>query len=322
MRRRIESCAVTDCLLTSAAAMKVSLVIHGGAGIRGDEQVPEALDGVTEAARRGRERLLAGATAMEVVIEAVCALEDNPHFNAGTGSVLTADGTIENDASVMWGADLTAGGVAVLSGFSHPVRVAEAVRVETPHVLLAGEGARRFALRNAFTPIDAGQMITAAQREKWLAETKRLAQSAAAAPPDKLGTVGAVACDAQGHVAAATSTGGLFFKMPGRVGDTPIIGAGTYADDGAGACSCTGKGEAILKASLAKTAVELLRAGRSAQDAATQAIAELGLRTDGEAGLILVTPKGDTGVAFNTVRMSRAVWTAGMPEPVAAIERG
>jgi L-asparaginase / beta-aspartyl-peptidase len=251
------------------------------------------------------------------VLTAVRTLENDPQFNAGTGSALTSDGTVENDASVMWGKDLTAGGVAVLSGFLNPVLVAEAVRAETPHVLLAGEGARRFALRHGFAPVDPERMITASQREKWLAEAQRRSRQL----PDKLGTVGAVACDDAGHVAAATSTGGLFFKMPGRVGDTPIIGAGTYADDAAGACSCTGTGEAILKASLAKTAVELLRAGRPAQVAAEEAIAELSARTRGEAGLILVTPKGDTGMAFNTARMSRAVWSAGQPEPLAAIER-
>ncbi len=302
-----------------------AIVVHGGVGISGDDQGPEtygaALGGVTEAARRGREVLERGGSALEAVLAAVQALEDDPHFNAGTGSALTSDGAVENDASVMWGKDLTAGGVAVLSGFTNPVLVAEAVRAETPHVLLAGDGARRFALRRGFRAVDPASMATPAQREKWAAEKARRDALPSPFPAGKHGTVGAVACDAEGHVAAATSTGGLFFKLPGRVGDTPIIGAGTFADDQAGACSCTGKGEAILKVSLAKTAVDFLRAGRSAPDAAQAALAEFEGRTGSEAGLILISPNGALGMAFNTARMSRAAWSWGDKEPRAWIER-
>jgi len=292
------------------------MVVHGGVGISGDEVSSEALTGVRRAAQRGREILETGGSALQAVLEAVRTLEDDPAFNAGTGSALTSDGTIENDASVMWGRDLTAGGVAVLSGFRNPVLVAEAVRAETPHVLLAGQGAHRFALQRGFPAVDPESMITASQRAKWLA-----ARSGPAGAPAKLGTVGAVAADAEGHVAAATSTGGLFLKMPGRVGDTPIIGAGTFADDEAGAASCTGKGEAILKVSLAKMSVDLLRSGRSAQDAADAAMAEFTRRTGSEAGVILVSPVGDIGWSFNTLRMSRAAWRSGDADPVAAVER-
>jgi L-asparaginase / beta-aspartyl-peptidase len=294
---------------------RASIVVHGGVGISGDEANPEALGGVQEAARRGRDLLQRGGSALQAVLEAVRTLEDDPAFNAGTGSALTSDGTVETDASVMWGKDLTAGGVAVLSGFRNPVLVAEAVRGETPHVLLAGDGAHRFALKRGFLAVDPETMVTPAQRAKW-----RAAQGQFPPKPEKLGTVGAVACDRDGHVAAATSTGGLFLKMPGRVGDTPIIGGGTYADDEAGAASCTGKGEAILKVSLAKMAVDQLRAGRPAQAAAEAAIAEFTRRTASEAGLILVDMSGELGVAFNTLRMSRASWTTGAAEPSASIE--
>jgi len=296
------------------------MVVHGGVGIYGDEVSSEALAGVRRAVERGHTVLERGGSALQAVLEAVRTLEDDPVFNAGTGSALTSDGTIENDASVMWGKDLTAGGVAVLSGFRNPVLVAEAVRAETPHVLLAGEGAHRFALQRGFPAVDPESMITAPQRAKWLAARTREASSEKLGP-GKLGTVGAVASDSEGHVAAATSTGGLFLKMPGRVGDTPIIGAGTYADDETGAASCTGKGEAILKVSLAKMSVDLLRAGRSAQAAAEAAIAEFTRRTSSEAGLILVSPAGDIGLAFNTLRMSRASWRAGEREPTAAVEK-
>jgi beta-aspartyl-peptidase (threonine type) len=291
-----------------------SIAIHGGAGIQGDEQTLDAVNGVTAAAIRGRDVLLRGGNALEAVLAAVVVLEDDPHFNAGTGSALTSDGTVENDASVMWGKDLTAGGVAVLSGFENPILVAEAVRDATPHVLLAAEGARRFALSHGFVAVAPERLVTDKQRQKWLAWKAK--------PPAGSGTVGAVACDADGHVAAATSTGGTFFKMPGRVGDTPIIGAGTYAEDGAGACSCTGQGEAIVKTSLAKAAVDLLRAGRSPDEAAQAALAELTRRTGGDAGLILVPADGRLGARFNTQRMSRALWEAGMQEPQAAVERG
>jgi len=293
-----------------------AILVHGGVGIYGDEVSGGAIGGVRAAASRGRDVLARGGNALEAVLEAVRTLEDDVSFNAGTGSALTSDGTIENDASVMWGKDLTAGGVAVLSGFRNPVLVAEAVRAETPHVLLAAEGAHRFALRRGFAAVDPESMITAEQRAKWDA-----ARASGPGRPGKLGTVGAVACDREGHVAAATSTGGLFLKMPGRVGDTPIIGAGTYADDEAGAASCTGKGEAILKVSLAKMSVDFMRLGRPAQASAEAAIAEFGRRTSSEAGVILVSPAGDLGFAFNTLKMSHAASRQGDAEPVVGVDR-
>jgi beta-aspartyl-peptidase (threonine type) len=292
-----------------------AIAVHGGAGIYGDESVPEALEGVRQAAAIGLDRLLAGGSAVEAVLAAVKHLEDDPNFNAGTGSVLTADGTIENDAAVMSGADLTAGAVGALSGFRNPVLVAEEVRRHSSHVLLVAEGAKRFALSRGLTSVDPVTMITERQRAKWRAE------ALARQPAGKHGTVGAVAADAQGHVAAATSTGGMLFKLPGRVGDTPIIGGGTFADDLSGAVSCTGQGEAILKVALAKTAAELLRAGKSAAEAAAGAIAELSARTHGEAGLILVSRSGEVGFAFNTRRMSRASADAAHPEAQSWIER-
>ncbi len=146
-----------------------AIVVHGGVGIYGDEVSSEALGGVRKAVERGREILERGGTALQAVLEAVRTLEDDPAFNAGTGSALTSDGTIENDASVMWGKDLTAGGVAVLSGFRNPVLVAEAVRAETPYVLLAAEGAHRFALQRGFQAVDPDSMITPQQRAKWIA---------------------------------------------------------------------------------------------------------------------------------------------------------
>ena len=296
-----------------------AIAVHGGAGIYGDESVPEALEGVRRAAALGFARLREGASALEAVLAAVKQLEDDPNFNAGTGSVLTADGTIENDAAVMSGADLTAGAVGALSGFPNPVLVAEAVRRHSTHVLLVAEGAKRFALSRGLASVDPNTLITDRQRAKWNAEAA--VRRSADKPADKHGTVGAVAADAAGHVAAATSTGGMLFKLPGRVGDTPIIGGGTYADDLSGAVSCTGQGEAILKVALAKAAADLLRAGKSASEAAAAAIAELSARTHGEAGLIVVSPAGEIGFAFNTRRMSRASADAAHPDGQSWIDR-
>ncbi len=301
--------------------MRPAIVVHGGAGIYGDDAVPEALEGVRQAAAEGFAKLSSKGSALDAVLAAVRCLEDDPRFNAGTGSVLGADGTVENDASVMWGADLSAGAIGALSGFRNPVLVAEEVRRDGTHVLLVGDGARRFAIRRGIPSIDPRELITERQRARWEAEAERRRHERPPEAAAQHGTVGAVAADSHGHVAAATSTGGLLFKLPGRVGDTPIIGGGTYADDLAGAASCTGQGEAILKVTLARHAVALLRAGHGATEAAEIAVAELTRRTSGEAGLILVAPDGDIGWAFNTLRMSRARCDAAHPEPLALIDR-
>jgi beta-aspartyl-peptidase (threonine type) len=298
-----------------------TILVHGGAGIYGDETVPEAIVGVRLAATAGFDLLRRGSSAVEAVIAAAQALEDDPRFNAGRGSTLTADGTIENDAAVMSGEDLSAGAVAVLSGFRNPILVADAVRRDGRCVFVAGEGARRFALSQGFESVPVDALAIPEQRARWEAEWVKRAAQRPPTPAEKLGTVGAVACDARGHVAAATSTGGLLFKLGGRIGDTPIIGAGTYADDLAGAASCTGHGEAILRVGMARVAVERLRAGAPAPEAAKDAIRLLGERANGLGGIIVVSPKGELGVAFNTGRMSRAYCDASLSEPVASVER-
>jgi beta-aspartyl-peptidase (threonine type) len=298
-----------------------AMAVHGGVGVLGDECAPEAAAGVAAAARVGFAVLHDGGSALQAVIAAVRALEDDVHFNAGTGSVLTSEGTIENDAAVMWGADLSAGAAAAVSGFKNPILLADLIRKASPHVLLVGPGAERFGEREGLSRLQPASMITDRQRSKWQAEVARRATHRTGSRIDKHGTVGAVAADLEGHVAAATSTGGTFFKWPGRVGDTPIIGGGTYADDRSGAASCTGEGEAILKVTLARSSVDLLRGGVSAQAAAEGALAILSERTGAEAGLILVAPNGDLGLAFNTLRMSRAFCSGDHPEPQAAVDR-
>jgi beta-aspartyl-peptidase (threonine type) len=218
-----------------------AILVHGGAGDVPDERIALHIAGCEKAAAAGAEVLANGGSAMDAASAAVIALEDDPLFNAGTGACLTSEGTIELDAAIMNGADLRAGAVAALPPFKNPIAIARRVMDKTRHVLLAAEGAALFAESEGFARASLESMITEHAR-------KRLEQVR--------GTVGAVARDANGHVAAATSTGGMVNKLPGRVGDSPLIGAGTYADDTLGACSTTGHGEAMIRVCVAKTAVD------------------------------------------------------------------
>jgi beta-aspartyl-peptidase (threonine type) len=282
--------------------------IHGGAG-----EIPEAVRdaharGCAAAARAGAAILAQGGSALDAVQRAVEVLEDDPQFNAGTGACLTESGALELDASIMNGTDLAAGGVCVLPPFLHPIAIARAVLDDGRHVLYAADGAARFATEHGFTRVAPDTMITHAVRERW----KRGSSHAEGYAGN---TVGAVARDKHGHVAAATSTGGTFFKRDGRVGDTPIIGAGTYADDGAGALSATGLGEAIMRVCLAKTTVEWLRAGMPAEQAARAAASLLEERGRGSGGLVLVDSRGAFGFARTTETMSWATMTAADSSP-------
>jgi beta-aspartyl-peptidase (threonine type) len=249
------------------------------------------------AARLGHQLLARGGSALDAVVAAVSALEDDPTFNAGLGSSLNLRGEVEADASVMRGEDGGAGAVACLEDVKNPVQLARLVMERTPHVLFVARGAREFAIEQGVTLLAAGALVTEGSRRKW----QRLLEQRT---PEGHGTVGAVARDAGGHVAAATSTGGMMLKRPGRVGDTPLIGCGTYADDAQGACSCTGLGEAIIKATLARRAVELLGT-RDPNHVATEIVEEL-KRFGGDGGLILVDAQGRVGFAFNSPRMARA----------------
>ncbi len=230
-------------------------------------------------------------------------LEDDPLFNAGTGATLTAAGDVELDASIMDGETLRCGAVAVVRDVRNPVALARAIMERTAHVMLAGPAASAFAREAGIPAHDNALLVTPAQRARWEA-----ARSGAAA--GKTGTVGAVARDLRGHVAAATSTGGTAMKLPGRVGDTALVGCGTYADDALAAVSCTGHGEKIIQLTLARHAADLVGRGASAMEAARDAAAVLGLRVGGEGGLIVVgAATGDVGFANNTPAMTRA-WTA------------
>jgi beta-aspartyl-peptidase (threonine type) len=282
------------------------VLVHGGAGDVPDHARASHAEGCRIAAERGLAAMLAGGTAIDGAIAAVRTLEDDPRFNAGTGACLTRAGTIELDASIMEGTTLRGGAVTCLPPFREPIAIARAVMDDGTHVLYAAEGARRFALDHGFAEVDAAALTTEAARER-LDQWKRGQVDGGWAG----GTVGAVVCDAHGHVVAATSTGGMMGKRPGRVGDSPILGAGTYADDQAGAASATGHGEAAIRLGLTRFVIERMRSGVSAQAAAEDAIAAFGARVAGKGGVIVMSPRGEPGWARNTATMSWGLARAG-----------
>jgi beta-aspartyl-peptidase (threonine type) len=280
--------------------MTPSIVVHGGAGRIDAERQVRCAEGCAAAVRAGLAVLARrGGTALDAVQAAVRVLEDDPEFNAGIGAALTRDGTVEVDASIMDGT-LRVGAIAAVPALLRPVDLARAVLDDGEHVLLAGEAAWEFASAHGFVRDHAGAMIV--ERQRRLLEDERLKRTAAQGG----GTVGACAIDGDGHVAAATSTGGVTFKRRGRVGDSPLPGCGTYADDLAGAASCTGHGESIVRVTLARFAVDRMRAGLAADAAAWAAIDELGTRVRGTGGVILVDAAGRLGLAHNTPSMAWA----------------
>jgi beta-aspartyl-peptidase (threonine type) len=275
-----------------------AIIVHGGAGERAPQgsEIEAARAGCEAAAAAGWKVLQGGGAALDAVEAAVRALEDDPRFNAGLGSCLTRAGTVEMDAAVMSGDGLRLGAVAAVTGVRNPIVLARRVLEDAEHVLLVGEGAAAFARETGAALVAADWHVTPAARAA-------LARALAGrARPAGGGTVGAVAIDGAGHAAAATSTGGMIGKRPGRVGDTPLAGAGTYADDQAGAASATGHGERIIQVGLTRAAVDLMRAGCPAPDAAGRALAALD-RVAGTGGLVVIDRAGRVGAAFNTLSM-------------------
>ena len=285
-----------------------SIAVHGGAGTILRENLTEAMRGEYEAglgaALDAGARLLAeGGNALDGVAATVVLLEDDPHFNAGRGATFTFDGKIELDAAIMDGRTRAAGAVAGVTRERNPVLIARAVMEHSPHVFLAGVGAERFAREQGFEPVDPAWFETAERRRQF--EEFRQRKSGWFDGSVKYGTVGAVARDRKGHVAAATSTGGLTGKRWGRVGDSPVIGAGTYADDRACAVSATGAGEYFIRTAAAKAIADrMVLLGESAQAAADAVIAEIG-ELGGEGGVIVAAADGGTAFALNTAGMYR-----------------
>jgi len=285
-----------------AHAGRYCVLVHGGAGNVAPDRRPVHAEGCLRAARMAAQILARGGDALEAVDRAVRALEDDPSFNAGTGACLNEEGRVEHDASIMEGRALRAGGVCALAGFANPIAIARAALEDGRHVLYAAEGAARFAAAHGFTPVGDAALVT---------EAARAALTAAQAGHGPVGwaggTVGAVARDASGLCAAATSTGGMVKKRVGRVGDSPLIGAGTYADDEAGAVSTTGNGEAMIRLCVARSVAERMRAGASADEATRAEIARLLDRLHATGGIIALDFAGRWGLARSTATMSWAV---------------
>lgn len=306
------------------------IAVHGGAGFWHPERSKAGLKGVKEAAKIGFEVLRSGGSAVDAVVEAVAIMEDNGAFNAGYGSSLSIEKRVEMEASIMDGKTLQAGAVGLLKDIKNPIRLAKIVMEKTDHVFVVGEGAEKLA--KAFNlerrnPVTDLRLRYYEQQMEALLDGKfglpKLASLIKSYPElFDLGTVGAVALDNYGNVAAATSTGGFPLKLPGRIGDSPLIGCGTYADNRAGACSTTGVGEVAIRLVLAKTVCNYMESGESAQRAAELAIKLVNERIAGShnsMGLISVDMRGGIGAAHNSPNLC---WAYVIPEkrgPVASL---
>jgi L-asparaginase / beta-aspartyl-peptidase len=278
----------------------LTLIVHGGAGTLRTEIEQAAREGVERALASGWKILQSGRPAMDACEEAIVELENNPVFDAGTGAHLNRDGNAQLDAILMDGATLQSGAVGAVERIRNPIRLARRILEKGQHSFLVGPGAEQFALESGMLLCDPAELVTPYERQRWAAK---------AAESEPRGTVGAVAMDAAGNLCAGTSTGGTFFKHPGRIGDSPIIGCGCYADNDAAAVSSTGHGESIMKIVMAKTASDFVAAGHDAQAAADAAIKLLSRRTAGAGGLIIVDRSGRFGASFSTPNMTWAAKT-------------
>lgn len=300
--------------------MPIAMIVHGGAWAIPDAQVEAHQAGCRAALEAGWRLLSQGRPAIEACEAAVRIMEDDPTFDAGTGAHLTADGAVELDAAVMDGRSLRYGAVASLRRVRNPITLARHV-LEGPATMIVGAGAEAFAERCGVALCENSELIVERERRLW--EEWRAGQAAAAAgygapqPAEAAravahDTVGAIALDAGGNIVAANSTGGTPFKLPGRVGDTPMVGCGLYADAMVAGAVCTGWGEAITRVVLARRAVELIERGLAPQSAVEAAIRTLARHVPGgNAGCILITNTGQVGLAWNTQRMAYAYRTEG-----------
>ncbi|TWW78481.1 Isoaspartyl peptidase/L-asparaginase [Takifugu flavidus] len=274
------------------------VVVHGGAGHCPKEMSESAKKGVCAAARAGYEVLRGGGSSMDAVVEAVTQLENNSLFNAGCGSVLNIKGDVEMDALVMDGQTLASGAVAAVRNIANPVQLSRLVMDKTSHVCLTAGGAQQFAESMGVPLVQQESLITlrppaCAGGRTWHPRPTQ----------GKMGTVGAVAVDVHGNVASATSTGGILNKMEGRVGDTPCVGCGGYADNRVGAVSTTGYGEAIMKVTLARLILFHMEQGQSAEAASDSALAYMKSRVEGLGGVVTVDPQGHWAARFSSTQM-------------------
>ena len=296
---------------------KISIAIHGGAGtlLKGmmtpekEKAYKKALDFALE---KGYQLLENGKSAVEAVEAAVKALEDSPLFNAGKGSVFTGNGTHEMDAAIMDGKNLNAGAVSLITGIKNPVSLAKDVMQKSEHVFLAGAGAMFFAKEMGYTLEDKSYFYDELRHQQWMdiKDSDHFQLDHSVKKDAKFGTVGAVACDMDGNIAAATSTGGMTNKKYGRVGDSPIIGAGNYANNETCAVSCTGSGEYFIRGVVAYDVACLIEhKGMSLKAATEEVIIKRILKIGGDGGLIAINSAGEIAMPFNTEGMYRACKT-------------
>jgi beta-aspartyl-peptidase (threonine type) len=292
-----------------------------------DDMVEAHLRGVRNALAAGWRVLDAGGAALDAVEEAVVIMEDDETFDAGRGSFLNRDGRVQMDALIMDGSTLRAGGVGCVERVRNPVRAAQKILSESPHVYFVGEGAERFAAEHGVELCGNEELVIAREVERLRQYQRAAAEQSSAkdgnelfAPEISHDTVGAVALDRAGNIAAATSTGGTLNKAPGRLGDSSLIGCGCYADNLSAAVSTTGWGEPIMKLVLAKWTADRVAAGNLPEWAAQEAMNYLKQRVNGHGGIIVLNARGQIGIAHNTPRMAWACRTVNKEE--AGIERG
>ena len=279
------------------------LVVHGGGWAIPDDMVEAHLSGVRSALAAGWRDLERGGTALDAVQAAVKVMEDDEAFDAGRGSFLNRDGRVQLDALMMDGATLRAGGVGCVERIRNPIQAARIVLEDSPHVYFVGAGAERFAAEHGVPLIDNDELVIEREVER-LRRVQREGEPKLDVFSASHDTVGAVALDVKGNLAAATSTGGTLNKTPGRVGDSSLIGCGCYADNQSAAVSTTGWGEPIMKLVLGKWAADRVAAGAPPQQAAGEAISYLQKRLSGHGGIIVLDAQGRLGIAHNTPRMA------------------
>src|SRR5258707_15561755 len=287
------------------------LAVHGGAWAMPDDMVEAHINGVRNALAAGWSVLERGGAALDAIEEAVVIMEDDDTFDAGRGSFLNRDGKVQLDALIMDGGTLRAGGVGCVQRIANPVRAARKILSESPHVYFVAEGAERFAAEHGIPPCRNEDLIIPREVERlgeYLAGGGDHSQDIFA-PAISHDTVGAVALDRDGNIAAATSTGGTLAKAPGRLGDSSLIGCGCYADNESAAASTTGWGEPIMKLVLAKWAADRVESGRMPEWAAQESMNYLKERVNGHGGIIVLDIHGHFGIAHNTPRMAWALKT-------------
>ncbi len=286
------------------------LVVHGGAWAIPDDMVPAHVLGVQNALAKGWHILEGGGTALDAVEAAIVCMEDDETFDAGRGSFLTRDGRVQLDALMMDGDTLRAGGVGCVERIRNPIQAARLVLDQSPHVYFVAEGAERFAQEHGMPLCRNEELVIEREIQRLkVAQEKEAAghpDLTFAGPQSSHDTVGAVALDVNGNIAAGTSTGGTLNKAPGRVGDSSLIGCGCYADNHSAAGSCTGWGEPIMKLVLAKWAADRVRSGGAPDAVVIEAMQYLKRRLKGHGGMILLDQRGRFGIAHNTPRMAWA----------------